>query len=164
MNALSVKQTLRHIIYVFLLLSHLMAILLIMSCGRRGDPFLPSPHDISKEDEHLIIKEKKATQDLSGRAADVEVKRPDAPTGLFAVFTGESVVLSWNDIEGQGIVSYMIYRDDGNGFAKYGETVVPAFIDEKIKMKSMYRYRVTAKGKSESKQSIEIEIRTEDSK
>ena len=41
-------------------------------------------------------------------------------------------------------------------------TVVPTFIDEEIKMKSRYRYKVTAVGKSESDFSNEIEIITED--
>ena len=135
-----------------------------ISCGRRGDPFLPSPHDISDSEDNIIIKERDQAEDLSKGTTGVAVERPDAPSGLIAVFTGKAVVLSWNLNEGQGALTYMIYRDDGNGYAKAGETVVPAFIDEEIKMKSIYRYKITAKGKSESEFSMDIEILTGDRK
>jgi len=137
-------------------------ILSAVSCGRRGDPFLPSPHDVAEEEENIVIKERDKAEDLSKETKDVEVAKPDAPSGLVGVFTGKTVVLSWGEVLEQGVKSYRVYRVENDGFEKAGETVIPAFIDEVVKMKSRYRYKVTAVGKAESDFSNEIEIITED--
>jgi len=139
----------------------LLVLLSTVSCGRRGDPFLPSPHDIAEEEDNIVIKERDNADDLSKGTKDIVVQ-PDAPSGLVGIFTGKTVVLSWGDVKGQGVESYRVYRIENDGYEKVGETVVPAFIDEDIKKKSSYRYKVTAVGKTESDFSNEIEIITED--
>jgi fibronectin type 3 domain-containing protein len=137
-------------------------LLSVTSCGRRGDPFLPPPHDVAEEKENIVIKERDKADDLSKGTGDVEIIKPDAPSGLFGIFTGTTVVLTWSEITGQGVESYRVYRIGNDGYEKAGETVIPAFIDEEIKMKSSYRYKVTSVGKTESDFSNEIEIITED--
>jgi len=159
---LFVKNRHRYIHCYFVLISSLLVILSAVSCGRRGDPFLPSPHQVAEEEDNIGIKERDKAEDLSKGTKDVAGDKPDAPSGLVGVFTGNTVVLSWSEIQEQGVESYRIYRSDGDGYVKAGETVVPAFIDEDIKMKSSYRYKVTAVGKMESEFSNEIEIITED--
>jgi len=140
---------------------NLLAVLSIISCGRRGDPFLPSPHDIAEED-NIVIKERDKAGDLSKGAEDGEIVKPDAPSGLVGIFTGKTVVLSWSEVAGQGVQSYRVYRSDNNVYEEAGDAVVPAFIDEDIKMKTKYRYKITAVGKTESDFSNEIEIVTEE--
>jgi hypothetical protein len=159
---LFVKNRLRYILCYFFLITSSLGILSTVSCGRRGDPFLPSPYQAAEEEENLVIKERDKADDLSEGTKDVVGDKPDAPSGLVGVFTGRTVVLSWSEIQEQGVASYRIYRSEGNGYVKAGETVVPAFIDEDIKKKSSYRYKVTAVGKTESDFSNEIEIITED--
>ena len=123
---------------------------------------MPSPHQVAEEEENIVHKERDEAEDMSKGAKDVMVGKPDAPSDLVGVFTGTAVVLSWSDIQEQGVASYSVYRSDGDGYVKAGETDVPAFIDEDIKKKSSYRYKVTAVGKTESEFSNEIEIITED--
>jgi hypothetical protein len=161
-NFLYNKSRLRYFICSFIYAVNLLVILSIVSCGRRGDPFLTSPHDVSEEETSINIKERKQGDNLSKERKDIDIDRPGVPSGLVGVFTGESVVLSWDEIEGQGVAYYMVYRDDGNGFIEAGITTVPAFIDERIKMKSRYRYRISAIGTSESEFSTVIEIVTEE--
>ncbi len=140
----------------------MLLLLSVISCGRRGDPFLPSPKDVAEEKENIVIKERDKADDLSKGTKNVEIVKPDAPSGLIGIFTGTTVVLTWNEVRGQGVQSYRVYRIGNNGYEKAGETVVPAFIDEDIKIKSRYRYKIMAVGKTESDFSNEIEIITED--
>ncbi len=162
MYFLFVKNRLRYILCYFFLIASSLVILSAVSCGRRGDPFLPYPYQAADEEEIIVIEEKNKEEDMSKEMKDVVGEKPDAPSGLVGVFTGKTVVLSWSEIQEQGVASYRVYRSDGDGYVKAGETVVPAFIDEDIKKKSSYRYKVTAVGKTESDFSNEIEIITED--
>lgn len=123
---------------------------------------MPSPHDVAEEEENIIIKERGKVEGLSKGIEDVVVGRPDAPSGMAGVFTGKTVVITWNEVRGQGVKSYRVYRIENDGYEKVGETVFSAFIDEEIKMNSRYRYKVIAVGKTESDFSNEIEIVTED--
>lgn len=123
---------------------------------------MPSPKDVAEEKENIVIKERDKADDLSKGTKNVEIVKPDAPSGLIGIFTGTTVVLTWNEVRGQGVQSYRVYRIGNNGYEKAGETVVPAFIDEDIKIKSRYRYKIMAVGKTESDFSNEIEIITED--
>ncbi len=84
--------------------------------------------------------------------------RPQAPEGLVALFTQESVVLTWNEAAGQEIKFYRVYRSDGTGFLLAGEVVTPAFIDKNIESSRKYYYKVSAVGESEGSPSGEIEI------
>ena len=140
----------------------MLLLLSVISCGRRGDPFLPSPHDVAEEGEGIVIKERDRADDLSKETKDVEMVKPDAPSGLVGIFTGKTVVLTWGEVEGQGVESYRVYRIENDGYEKLGETVVPAFIDEQIKMKARYRYKIISVGKTDSDFSNEIEIVTEE--
>ncbi len=162
MYFLFVKNRMRDILCYFFLIAGSLVMLSAVSCGKRGDPFLPSPYQAAEEEENLVIKERDKADDLSEETKDVVGEKPDAPSDLVGVFTGKTVVLSWSEIQEQGVASYRVYRSDGNGYVQAGETVVPAFIDGDIKMKSSYRYKVTAVGKTESDFSNEIEIITED--
>jgi hypothetical protein len=141
---------------------NLLMLLSTVSCGRRGDPFLPSPDEISREEGAAVSEEKKEQGDEVKVNSSVWPDKPDAPSGLVGVFTGSSVVITWAEIKGQGVKSYNIYRSDDGEYKKVGETMIPAFIDEDIGKKPSYRYKVTAVGKSESEFSKEIEIKTEE--
>jgi len=123
---------------------------------------LPAPHNIAEEEEHIVIKERDKTEDLTKGSKEIAVDKPDAPSGLDGTFTGNTVVLTWDEVKEQGVRSYRVYRIENNGYEKAGETVVPVFIDEDIKKNSSYRYKVTAVGKTESDFSKEIDIITED--
>ncbi len=92
-----------------------------VSCGRRGDPFLPSPHDVAEEKENIVIKERDKADDLSNGSKEVVVVRPDAPSGLVGIFTGKTVVLTWGEVKGQGVESYRVYRVGNKGYEKAGE-------------------------------------------
>lgn len=135
-----------------------------ISCGRRGDPFLPSPYDMQKEQGKSVVDSASAKDEKLNDSAVTEVVKPDAPSDLKGLFTGNSVVLTWSEVENQGVRSYHIYRAEDTLFEKLGETAVPAFIDEDMKkgIRNTYRYKVTAVGNSESDFSNEIAISTED--
>ena len=86
---------------------------------------------------------------------------PDVPTGLIAVYTQKSIVLTWDEVQTQEIKFYRVYRSEGKDFFIIGETVTPAFTDKDVKPSKKYYYRVTAVGKTESHPSKGIEILTE---
>ena len=123
---------------------------------------MPSPHDVAEEGEGIVIKERDKADDLSKEAKDGDIVKPDAPSGLVGIFTGKTVVLTWGEVEGQGVESYRVYRIENDGYEMLGETVVPAFIDEEIKLKSRYRYKILSVGKADSDFSNGSEIETEE--
>lgn len=86
---------------------------------------------------------------------------PKVPTGLVAVYTQKNIVLAWDEVRGQEIKFYNVYRSEGKDFAAIGETVTPAFTDKDIEPSRKYYYRVTAVGEIEGPPSEEIEIVTE---
>ncbi len=86
---------------------------------------------------------------------------PESPTGLLAAYTQKSIILTWKEIRGQGIKSYIIYRSkNGTDFNKLGETVTPAFTDRNIEPAQKYYYRITAVGAKESGHSETIMVKT----
>ncbi len=142
-----------------LLTSYFLLLTALVSCGRRGDPVPISPND------ERVIKETgrevKAGEESSiFESTDTEITQPDIPTGIIALFTGKIVVLTWDEINDQGIQLYRVYRSSGEGFMLIGDTVAPAFTDDQIELNTEYYYRVTAVGYSESGTSEEITIIT----
>ncbi len=155
---------------ILLLTSHFLLLTSITACGRRGDPVAISPYDEKniKEDSDQKSPEKEtdstaipAQKKQAEETEAVEVAQPDAPAGLRAVYTQTSIVLTWDDIDGQNVQSYSIYRSSGNGYELVGSAVTPAFTDREIKPDMEYSYKVTAVGKSESLPSVEIKVVTE---
>ncbi len=145
--------------YVLLFTSYFLLLTSLTSCGRRGDPVPISPVD------ERIIKdaggEVKAGEESSiSESTDTEITQPDIPTGITALFTGKIVVITWDEVNDQGIKLYRVYRSSGDGFILIGDTAAPAFTDVQIKLNTEYHYRVTAVGHSESGTSEEIKIST----
>jgi argininosuccinate lyase len=138
------------------------------ACGRRGDPVLVPSYD-EKVMEEDIDDNKKGEEESGGtlikeeetEAIETEAARPDAPTKLVAVYTGKGIVITWNEVPGQGVKSYKVYRSSGEEYALVGDTVTPAFTDRDIRQDIKYYYKVTAVGKSEGPPSKEITVITE---
>lgn len=84
----------------------------------------------------------------------------NAPAGFIALYTQNSVVLTWDEIQEQEVKFYRVYRSEDKDFVAIGETATPAFTDKNIEPSKKYYYRVTAVGKVESLPSKEIEIVT----
>lgn len=130
------------------------------SCGRRGDPVPIAPYngdivtDAGKDQEPPQIEEE--TVDREGVAL-----MPDAPTGLMALYTQKAVVLTWDEVMGQDVKRYKVYRSSGDGYMFIGDTAAPAFTDRKIKRDTKYYYKVTSVGVLESSPSKKIEVVTE---
>jgi hypothetical protein len=85
---------------------------------------------------------------------------PEAPKGLVGVYTQKSVVLTWDEVKGEDIKFYKVYRSEGDVFALIGESVTPAFTDRDVEPSRRYYYRVTAVAEVEGPPSKEIEILT----
>jgi len=148
-----------------IILSFLLFIVFLTACGRRADPVIIVSYEkkpIKKisydnnEKQGLNIKEKNHIQQEA-----MEVVQPEAPTGLKALFTQKSVILTWDEVSEQEVKLYRIYRSTGSKYVYIGTTVTPAFTDKNIKINERYHYRVTAVGSSESPPSKEIEVFTE---
>ena len=135
----------------------------LLSCGRRGDPVLVAPSDV-REDEvqsgaPAINETGTESREVKGYEETGAVQ-PEPPTGLIALFTGKSVVITWDEIIGKGIRFYRIYRSDGNEFNIIGEAVTPAFTDRNVKQDVKYIYRVSSVGLSEGNWSEAVEVVT----
>ena len=145
--------------YVLLFTSCFLFLTSLTSCGRRGDPVPISPVN------ETIIKdagrEANAVEESNiSESTDTEITQPDIPTGITALFTGKTVVITWDDISDQGVKLYRVYRSSGYEFILIGDTVAPAFTDVQIELNTEYHYRVTAVGQLESDTSEEIKIIT----
>jgi hypothetical protein len=90
--------------------------------------------------------------------------RPEAPTGLLGIYTNKSVILTWNEIIGQRITLYRVYRSEGEDFVSIGETSTPAFTDTTIQPSVKYYYKVHAVGDIEGLPSAEVEIITKETR
>ncbi len=152
------------LMHVFFLLT----LVILSACGRRGDP-VPVFHF-----EEMAV-EKKADEDSKEAEepkkllkedvkAEPEEVRPviySPPAGLTAVYTGKTIVLSWDEVMGRNVRGYNIYRSVGEEFSLIGKSAIPAFNDRKIKPDTTYYYKISVVGTSESIQSEKIEIVTE---
>lgn len=139
-------------------------IISLISCGRRGDPFLSAPVEETVLEHES---EKTMKQDITSGGEDPAepeiplVSSPDAPKGLVAVYTGAAVVITWDEITGQDVRMYRVYRMDGETYKVIGNSLTTAFTDKSIESNKVYHYRVSAVGLSESQTSEEISVVTE---
>jgi hypothetical protein len=148
------------IFFLFLVLS--------IACGRKGDPVAIAPYPEKAVEQDLDTTDKvndrpniKVIEKDNTAEKKIRVKIPDSPTGLIAVYSQNSIILTWNEIRGQGVRFYRIYRSIGNDYVPLGDAVTPAFTDKGVKSNTKYYYKVTAVGVSESPLSEEIEVLTE---
>ncbi|MBI5408748.1 MAG: fibronectin type III domain-containing protein [Nitrospirae bacterium] len=151
--------------HLLLLTSYFLLLTSLIACGKRGDPIAIEPRPEKAVEEKPVNSPKAADvlkeQGLEKPESVKGVSNP-APTGLVGIYTQQSIVLTWNEVEGIDISSYRIYRSTGDGrFVMAGETVTPAFTDKDIKPNLKYFYKVTAVGAAEGPPSKEIEITTE---
>ena len=132
----------------------------LVSCGRRGDPVLISPYEESNAAGKSGGREnEKIKPDISGTREDtLIVMQPQAPKGLAAVFAGQKVILVWDEVAGQGVKSYRIYRSAGDIFSLIGEVVTPVYNDRDIESGARYFYKVSAVGQTESSGSDPVEV------
>ncbi len=160
----------RRVLYFFrsmmVLASAVVILMSIVSCGRRGDPLLVSPvNEIIYEESTDEGREMDAHHDMTEEVlADQEVQidsAPDAPSGLIAVYTGGSIVITWDELIGQGVRKYRVFRIEKDTYTVVGESITPAFTDKSIERDKTYRYRISAVGSSEGPASEEIRIITE---
>ena len=86
---------------------------------------------------------------------------PDAPAGLMALYTQTAIVLTWDEVKGQDVRRYKVYRALGDEYMFVGDTASPAFTDRDAKPNTKYYYKVTSIGTLESQPSKEIVIVTE---
>lgn len=129
------------------------------ACGKRGALKMPAPYSPG------------AASDSPASAGPVEplktdqIRQPEAPSGLTAVYMQSGVVLVWNPPRSLGagghlIKAYRIYRSEGGDFKLIGESVTPAFTDRDVVPTVRYHYRVSAVGETEGLPSQEVVIIT----
>lgn len=107
-------------------------------------------------DSNLVIIKKPPSESEKSAAPP-----PPSPTGLIALYTQESVVLTWNEVRDQEIKLYKVHRSEGDTFAIIGEVTTPAFTDKNVAPSKKYFYMVTAVGDTDGPPSEIIEIVTE---
>lgn len=137
----------------------LLIFILITACGRRGDPVPVAPTK-----EPISVESQEGEDMLSTDKKVLEEKRviiPPSPTGLVALWTGKTIILTWDDIIDRDIKGYNVYRSsEDNGFKLIGKTVTPAFTDRDVMSGKRYIYKVTAVAEEEGLSSKEIEVVT----
>jgi|Deesub1362A_J573_1020465.scaffolds.fasta_scaffold00134_35 hypothetical protein len=131
--------------------------LCLIGCGRRGEPVpvMGAGGSPIKRPVEGVVKgpEGPAEQGVEGTA-------PGPPAGLAGVYTGRGVVLTWDEVAGQEIRAYRVYRSSDGEFELIGRSITPAFIDRDVKPDRRYLYRVTAVTETEGPPSKEIEVIT----
>ena len=148
-----------------LLFSFLFLMLIfIAGCGRKGDPIPIIPHqekaaekssEKSKSSEAGSVPAVKQTESDSVKDAQLP-----PPTGLTAIYTETSIVIAWDEVKGQGVKAYNIYRSSGGDYALIGKTGILAFTDKNIEIDKKYYYKVSAVAGAEGRLSKEIEVLT----
>jgi hypothetical protein len=134
----------------------------LISCGRRADPVVIEPPDEPEVEQREDNGESTTDMKTNGQSVKEEIgaDTPPAPENLIGVFTGSSVVLTWDEVDEQDISIYRIYRAEGGEFEMIGEALTPAFTDRDVKADTKYYYRVTAVSSSESPLSEVVLIST----
>jgi fibronectin type 3 domain-containing protein len=119
-----------------------------------------SPYEESDSAEKSEVNEnEKIESDINETGEEnLAVAQPQAPKGLAAIFTGKKVILVWDEIIGQGIEFYRVYRSGGNDFSLIAEVTTPVYNDGNIESGSRYFYKVSSVGQSESSGSDAVEV------
>ena len=115
-----------------------------------------APEDVDARKDQDLLPVEEGTSDREN-----SVLKPDAPTGLMALYTQTAVVLIWDEVKGQNVRWYKVYRASGDGYVFVGDTAAPAFTDREVEPDTKYYYKVTAVEILESLPSKEIVIVTE---
>lgn len=132
----------------------------LVSCGRRGDPVVIAPYEENGAADTSGVRQNEKSEPAPGGTVEEAPNSmpPQAPTGLSAVFTGERIILVWDEVSGQGVKFYRIYRSEGEGFNMIGEVGTPVFNDRDIASGVRYFYKISAVGQSESSGSSTVEV------
>ncbi len=148
-----------------LLLSFIfLSLIFITGCGRKGDPIpiIPQQEKTAEKSSGKIkagsVPAENKTESDSAKGAQLP-----PPTGLTALYTGSSIVLAWDEVMGQGVKVYNIYRSSGGEYALISKTGIPAFTDKNVERDKKYFYKVSAVAGSEGSLSKEIEVLTKPS-
>lgn len=159
----NLNKGMRLVSSLLIITSCLLFVFSFAACGRRGDPAPIAPYDenIVKQDADV----EKDVELLPAEGEKVDHKSampiPDVPAGLMAIYTQKVIILAWDEIRGQDVKRYKVYRSSGGGFDLIGDSAAPAFTDRDVKPDTKYYYKVTAVGILESQLSKEIVIVTE---
>jgi hypothetical protein len=134
----------------------------LISCGRRADPVVIEPPDEPEVQQREDNGEATTDMKTNGQSVKEEVGAdiPPAPENLIGVYTGSSVILTWDAVDEQDISIYRIYRSEGGEFEMIGESLTPAFTDRDVRADRKYYYRVSAVASSESPLSEVVLIST----
>ena len=156
------------VLFLLLLVSCFLFFISSVACGRRGDPVLIEHYSDIVDERDLDDNAKNAvesgdipTKEHGVDKEEIKATMPDTPTGLDGVYTRKSIVLTWDEMTGQNVRFYNVYRSSGDNFIFAGETVTPAFTDNNIDKNVQYYYKITAVGELESLPSKQVEIKTD---
>ncbi|MBI4710063.1 MAG: fibronectin type III domain-containing protein [Nitrospirae bacterium] len=110
---------------------------------------------MSRDSDIIVVPGEKPASEKGKAAA------PKPPSGLTAVYTHKSIVITWDEIPGAD--SYRIYRSfsGSDDFRIAGESATPVFTDRNIEPAKKYYYKVTAVRGAEGLPSIIIEVKSE---
>jgi len=152
------KQTLFNLFFSFIILS----LISIAGCGRKGDPIpIIPPQEKAAEKSSGKIKANGSVPAVNKIESDgTKGAQPAPPTGLTAVYIESSIVIAWDEVMGQGVKIYNIYRSSGGDYALIGKTGIPAFTDKNVERGRKYYYKVSTVAGSEGRLSKEIEVLT----
>ena len=157
------NKRIRFVSSLLIITSCLLFVFSFASCGRRGDPVPIAPYDENIVKQGADVEKDTELLPAEGEKVDQEsaMPMPDVPVGLLGLYTQKAIILTWDEIKGQGVKRYKVYRSSGGGFDFIGDTAAPAFTDRDVKPDTKYYYKVTAVGILESQLSKEIVIVTE---
>ncbi|MBI5676478.1 MAG: hypothetical protein HZC48_11740 [Nitrospirae bacterium] len=136
-------------------------LIFISGCGRKGDPIPIIPPREKSAEKNSGKNDKGSVPAVNKTESEVAKGAQLAPpTGLTAIYTGSSIVITWDEVTGQGVKIYNIYRSSGGEYALIGKTGIPAFTDKNVERDKKYYYKVSTVAGSEGSLSKEIEVLT----